>query len=216
MQSIVIIGAGGHAKAVIHTIEREGKYHIAGLLDANKEPGSLVYGYAILGDDTWLEQNAIRAGIIAIGDNAVRAAVSADLKSDYPDFQFITAIDPAAIIARGAEIGAGTVVMAGAIIGSDAVVGEHCIFYGHTCVEHDSVLESFVSLAPKATAGGQVRIGACTAIGIGATIIHMATIGEHTVIGAGATVVRSIPALCVAYGTPASAKRSRSAGDKYL
>ena len=216
MQSIVIIGAGGHAKAVIHTIEREGKYHIAGLLDSYKEPGSLLYGYAILGDENWLEHNSIRAGIIAIGDNAVRAAVYADIKSDYPDFQFITAVDPAAIIARGAEIGAGTVVMAGAVIGADTIVGEHCIFYSHTCIEHDSILESCVSMAPNAAAGGQVRIGACTAVGIGAAVIHQITIGEHSVVGAGATVVNSLPAYCVAYGTPAVAKRGRGAGDKYL
>ncbi len=218
MQTIVVFGAGGHAKAVIDTIEKEGRYQIAGLLDSHLLAGSFVYGYPILGDETWLRSAppTIIGGIVAIGDNWIRAKVVDKLKEQYPAFTFITAIHPAASIAKGARIGEGTVVMAGAVINSDALLGEHCILYPHASIDHDSEIEKFVAFAPKAVTGGQVRIGAYSAVSIGACIIHGRTIGTHTVIGAGATVVGDIPDFQVAYGTPARIIRERKPGERYL
>ncbi len=216
MDSIIIIGAGGHAKAVIHTVERENKWHIAGLLDSNKQPGTLHYGYAVLGDESWLEKHDVKKGIIAIGDNAIRAKTAASIKASCPDFQFITSIDPAAIIARGAVIGNGSVLMAGTVIGCDVQAGQHTVCYPNCSIEHDSVIYDSVSFAPQAATGGNVSIGSCTAIGVGASIIHGISIGEHCVIGAGSAVVRSVPSLYVAAGTPARLIRTRQAGERYL
>ncbi|NIK76099.1 FlaA1/EpsC-like NDP-sugar epimerase [Paenibacillus castaneae] len=38
MQNIIVYGAGGHAKAVIDTIEKASLYRIIGLLDGFKKP----------------------------------------------------------------------------------------------------------------------------------------------------------------------------------
>ena len=49
MNSIILIGGGGHCKSCIDVIESEGKYAIAGILDSIKRPGELVLGYHVLG-----------------------------------------------------------------------------------------------------------------------------------------------------------------------
>lgn len=218
MESIIVFGAGGHAKAVIDVIEKAGIYSIVGLIDSNKPVGTKVYGYSVLGNDDWIHQhhNDIYGGIVAIGDNFTRASITAAIKSHHPNFAFTAAIHPSASIARGASIGDGTVLMAGAIVGSDAVIGEQCVLYSGASIDHDSVIDSFVSFAPRAATGGNVRIGTCSAIAIGATIIHGRAIGEHSVIGAGSTVISDIPAYTVAYGTPAKAIRTRMSGESYL
>lgn len=218
LMNIVVFGAGGHAKSVIDVVEQEGRYRITGLLDANKPAGTEVYGYSVLGDESWLSAHmgTVTGGIVAIGDNWIRSTVAARLLAVRPGFTFISAIHPSASLARGATVGAGSVIMAGAVINSDAVIGEHCILYPNTSVDHDSAVGSFVSFAPKAATGGSVHIGHYTAIALGANIIHSVSIGDHTVIGAGATVITDIPSHTVAYGVPARCIRKREAGERYL
>lgn len=215
---IVVFGAGGHAKAVIDTIEKQGQYKIAGLLDANKSVGQMVYGYEILGDDSWMETHAssISGAIVAIGDNWIRGSIVHKLLLANPQLLFCTAIHPSAQIARGARIGAGSVIMAGAVVNSDTAIGEHSILYPGVSVDHDSHIGSFVSFAPKSATGGNVRIGQYSAVAIGTTIIHGITIGDHSVIGAGSTVLSDIPSQTIAYGTPAKPIRNREQGERYL
>lgn len=220
MDNILLIGASEHAKVVMDIIEKEGKYKILGLVDTYKPAGEDVFGYKILGAEDKLERlfqsGEIFGGIIAIGDNWIRYKMAEKIKSLAPDFRFVSAIHPSAVIARGVEIGAGSVLMAGVIVNSESKIGAHCILNTGASLDHDSVMGEFSSLAPGAVTGGKVFIGAFSAISLGANIIHGVKIGEHTVLGAGAVALKDIPGYCVAYGIPASVKKNRSAGDKYL
>lgn len=188
------------------------------MLDGYKPAGSLFYGYTILGDEAWLSEHAehVNSGIVAIGDNWKRSKVAAAIRSIHPHFRFATAIHPSASLAKGAVVGDGTVVMAGSIIGSDTITGEHCVLYSHASIDHDCSAGSFVTFAPKAVTGGNVKIGDYSVISLGAAVIHGLTIGEHTVIGAGSTVLSSIPSHVVTYGTPAKVIRNREIGESYL
>lgn len=218
MKSVVVFGAGGHAKVVIDIIEKSGQYEIAGLIDQHKPVGSEFCGYRVIGNESELLRHKEKwdGGIVAVGDNWSRARIVDKILKIDADFQFITAIHPSAQIARGAKIGVGTVIMPGAVIGSDAHIGEHCIINSQASVDHDSVLEDFVTLAPRATTGGNVHIGEYSAISLGACVIHAIKIGEQTVIGAGAVVVSDIDPYVVAYGVPAKVIRKRQAGESYL
>lgn len=64
--------------------------------------------------------------------------------------------------------------------------------------------------------GGNVTIGACTHIGLGAVITHGVTIGAHSVIGGNSFVGREIADHTVSYGNPARVIRPRNARDRYL
>lgn len=217
MENLVIFGAGGHAKSIIDIVERSGIGRIAGLLDGIKPAGIKVYGYEILGDQSYLAQDASITGVIVgIGDNWLRARAVESIRSVRIDCRFVSAVHPNASVAKGATIGDGSVIMAGAVVGSDAVVGEHSVLYTLSSLDHDSLTENFVSLAPHAATGGNVRIGSFGAIAIGARIVHSASIGEHTVIGAGATVLSDIDSYSIAYGTPARVVGKRTAGERYL
>lgn len=217
---IVVVGASGHAKVVLDVLEREGRFAVAGLLDAAKPVGAEWFGYRILGDVPDLPRLAgelsLAGGLVAIGDNWTRHRVVERIAQAVPGFAFVSAVHPRAAIARGASVGAGSVVMAGAVINSDARVAEHCIVNTRASLDHDSVLERFASLAPGVTTGGDVAIGAWAAISIGATILHGRRVGEHAVVGAGALVHADVPAYRVAYGVPARVIRERAAGDRYL
>lgn len=220
MERILLLGASGHAKLIIDTVEKEGRYFIAGLLDENKPRGTEWFGYPILGKITELaarmEEADARAGIVAIGDNWVRNQIASMVSRIAPEFSYVTTIHPSAQVARGVSMGEGTVVMAATAINADARVGRHCYVSTKASLDHDSEMGDFSSLGPGATVGGSVRIGAGSAIALGASVIHGIRIGEHTVIGAGATVVRDVGDRVVAYGVPVRVVRARTPGDKYM
>lgn len=220
MDKIVIIGSSGHAKVIIDIVEQEGRYKIAGLIDRYRKVGEQTLGYQILGREEELPElttrHALRGAIVAVGDNFIRAEVAARVGEICLDLPFLSAIHPKASIAKNVSIGEGTVIMAGVAVNPCCSIGRFCILNTNSSLDHDSVMEDFSSLAPRAATGGNCRIGGYSAVGIGAVLVHDIRIGAHTVIGAGSTALESIDSLKVAYGTPARAIRDRKPGDKYL
>lgn len=219
-EKLLIIGAGGHARSVIDTVQCEGRYEILGLLADNLDMGAEVYGYRVLGGlDTIAaiaNGNHCHQAIIAVGDNFQRERIATRLRGLDPGVHFSTTIHPAAVISPSAKLGEGVVIMAGVVINAGAVIGEGCLLNTRASIDHDCVLGEFASIAPGATLGGNVRVGARTAIGLGAGVIHKITIGADTVIGAGAVVVCDQPEGVVAYGNPCRTVRQRDCHSSYL
>lgn len=220
MAEIVVFGASDQAKCTIDILERTGDHRIVGLIDDNAAVGTPVYGYPVLGTTGELPglaaHHGFTGGLVAIGDNHVRARVVDRIVAALPGFEFVTAIHPFTSIGRDTRIGAGAVIMAGAVVNGSSVVGRHALINARASLDHDSVLGEFASLGPNSATGGRVRIGTGTAVAIGATVLHGRTIGAHTVVGAGATVIADLPDHVVAYGTPCRVVRERSTDEKYL
>jgi acetyltransferase-like isoleucine patch superfamily enzyme len=82
--------------------------------------------------------------------------------------------------------------MAGVTVNPCCSIGRFCILNTNASLDHDSSMNDFSSLAPRVATGGNCKIGACSAICIGATLVHGVSIGEHTVVGAGSTVLGDI------------------------
>ncbi|MFH4965327.1 acetyltransferase [Gaetbulibacter sp. M235] len=219
-QNIVVIGASGHAKVVIDILERENKYNIIGLIDSYKPKGMSIFQYKILGTENDLpdliKNFNFNAGIIAIGDNWIRKLVHDKITQLVPDFKYISAIHPSAIIGKNVTIGQGTVIMPGVIVNIDSKIGNFCILNTKASLDHDGDIKKFSSLAPNATVGGNVTIGSFSAICLGANIIQDITIGKHSIIGAGALVNRDVEDYKMVYGIPAKVIRTINEGEKYL
>jgi sugar O-acyltransferase (sialic acid O-acetyltransferase NeuD family) len=220
MKQVILFGAGGHAESVAGVIEAEGKNVIVGLIDSKKPIGSFAFGYEVLGREDHLPDIAnkvnIKEGLVCIGDNYQRQALTERIKNMIPDFNFITTIHPSAAVSLDVVLGSGTVVMAQAAINHGCRVGEGCIVNTKSSLDHNSVMEDFSSLAPGVTCGGQVHIGYCSAVGIGANILGKIAIGKHTVIGAGSLVNKNISDNKVAYGVTAQVVRDRNSDEPYL
>ena len=219
-KNIVVVGSSGHAKVAIDIIEREGRFHLVGLIDSFKPAGSTVFDYAILGSEaelpTLTRSLNLHGCFIAIGDNWQRHLMAEKVASLAPELAFVSPVHLAAQVARGVEIGEGTILMAGAVVNPDCRLGRFCIVNTRASIDHDGSLGDFASLAPGATLGGNVSVGAFSAIGLGANIVHQVNIGEHVVIGAGALVREDAPDHTVVYGVPAAVVRARQAGEPYL
>jgi sugar O-acyltransferase (sialic acid O-acetyltransferase NeuD family) len=219
-ERIIVVGAGGHARAVLDVIRSEGRYAVAGLLDSSRERGTHWLGAEVLGDESALPDLCraldTRLGLVAVGDNWQRRALMQRLEERVPGFAFASCVHPKASVAADALLGAGSVVMPGAVVVSGCRIGRGCIVNTLASLDHDGVMEDFASLAPGVVAGGNVHVGACAALSLGARVMHGIRIGPHAVVGAGALVLEEVPAQVVAFGVPARVIRPRALDEPYL
>jgi len=207
-QKLIVFGAGGHAKVVIDIIEQQGSYEIVGVLDDDvSRKGSRFFGYTLLGtraDLPALRSAQMHLAIVAIGDNARRAAVAALLTQQ--SWQFAAAVHPRACIGRGVDIGPGCVIMAGCVVNADAILGAHVIVNTGATIDHDCRIEEGVHIAPGCHLCGGVRVGRSSLLGAGATVTPGVTIGSKVIVGAGSAVIHDVADEAQVSGAPARAQ----------
>jgi len=215
MSRIVVVGGSDQGRQTIDVLECAGLHTIVGVVDPSRPVGSTVAGHPVVAADAL---DALRAEgfVVAVGDNWNRAGAVARVRAQRPGLELVSAIHPAAVVARDAIVAPGATLMAGAVVSNGCTVGEGVLIGTNASIDHDNTLGDYVSLAPGATTGGNVRLGSFTAIGLGANVIHTVDVGAHTVVGAGAVVLRDLPDHVVAYGVPAAVARTRADGEPYL
>lgn len=194
-----VIGAGGHAKVVLSTLQAAG-IKVDGILDDDPQKQGLeIFGVRVVGTINEAAELGKAKGILAIGDNYARQLLAKKLS----EWEWLTVVHPEAYVHPTARIGPGTVIFAGAIVQPDVSLGAHVIVNTGANVDHDCVVEDFVHLAPGVNLAGGIRIEEGTLIGVGAAVAPRVRIGAWTIVGAGAVVVKDLPSRVVAVGVPA-------------
>ncbi|CAH0232198.1 NeuD/PglB/VioB family sugar acetyltransferase [Roseomonas sp. CECT 9278] len=200
--AILVLGAGGHGKAVLDLL-MAGGWPIAGVLDGAPRVAA-VLGVPVLGDESRLPA-LLAAGVAAahpaIGHNAQRAAAAARLLA--AGFALPALVHPAATIGHGATLGEGAAVLARAVIGPEARIARLALVNTGAIVEHDCDIGEAAHVAPGAVLAGGVRIGAGALVGAGAVIRPGVRVGEGAIIGAGAAVLADVPPHETFAGVPA-------------
>ena len=204
MKEVVIIGAGGHAKAIADIIIKSGN-KVKGFLDDKIEVNTIIIKekkIKVIGNLQYIEtlkkENSKLYYIIGIGNNIIRNAISQKI-----DVKYYTAIHPSAIIGLDVEIGLGSTVMANVVINTNSKIGEHVILNTACIVEHDNIIKDFVHISPNASLAGNVVVNNYTHIGIGASVKNNIQIVANSIIGSGAAVVKDIKEQGIYVGVPA-------------
>ena len=193
---VVVIGAGGHAKVLISTLNASGRSVAAVVDDDDTKWGTDARGIRVgriepLGGH----------GIVGIGDNTQRREMARSLS-----FEWQTVVHPSAHVDPSAKLGRGTVVFAGAVIQPDAVIGDHVIVNTGATVDHDCVVGDYAHLAPGVHLAGSVHVGEGAFLGIGSVVSPGVRIGRWATLGAGAVAIRDLADGAVAVGVPARAR----------
>ena len=189
---ILLLGAGGHARACIDVIEQEGRFTIAGLVGLPSERGARVLGYPVLGTDADL------AGLLHDYTHALITV--GQIKTAEPRMRLFNllqengcalpvVVSPRAYVSPHATVGAGTIVMHGAVVNAAAVVGRNCIINSQSLVEHDAVVGDHCHISTAAAINSGVHIGSATFIGSNSSVRQIVSIGEGCLIGMGQRVL---------------------------
>jgi len=195
--SLLLIGAGGHARSCVDVIEQQGRYHIAGLVGLPEQRHAQHLGYAVIASDSELPELAktypyalITVGQIQTADHRIRLYQQAMQLG----FQLPVIIAPTAHVSRHAIIGAGTIIMHGAIVNAGARVGNNCIVNTRALIEHDATVEDHCHISTGAILNGDVTVGTGSFIGSGSVIKEGVSIGKGCLVGMGLTVRHSLSA----------------------
>jgi UDP-perosamine 4-acetyltransferase len=207
MRKLLILGAGGHGRAVSDLAVEVG-WTVAGHTDATgaSRPG-------ILGSDADIEKlartGAIDAAVVGIGNSALpRRAELFRLLHDS-GIAIPALVHPRAVLSRSCRVGDGSVVFAGCVLGAGVDMGVNGVCYAGVIVEHDSRIGDHCYLSPGAVVCGQVTLERGAFLGAGAVVVPGVRVGADAVVAAGAVVVDDVPAGATVIGVPAKPREVR-------
>lgn len=203
MSRLLILGAGGHGKVVAEAAETMNKWNEISFLDSAFPDLSKCLSWQIIGDLSSISTHADSetSFLVAFGDNKKRYCQLGLLKEEQ--LPIATIIHNSAVISKSAIVQDGTVILAGSIINAKANIGLGCIINTSSTVDHDCELGNAVHLSPGVNLGGSVRIGKCSWLGVGSSVINNISIGDNVTVGAGSVVVSDIEFNQTVVGVPA-------------
>lgn len=189
--SLILIGAGGHARACIDVIEHLDAFKIAGLIGTKKELQNECLGYRVIATDNDLPKLAkeYQYAIIAVGQiETAFARLCLYEQALVLGFELPAIISPTAYVSQHAVVGDGTIVMHGAIVNAGARVGNNCIINTRVLIEHDATVADHCHISTGAIVNGAANIGLGSFVGSGSIIKQGISLGKNCVLGMGIAV----------------------------
>jgi sugar O-acyltransferase (sialic acid O-acetyltransferase NeuD family) len=220
IESIILIGGGGHALVVLEAA-MESARSVRGFFDDDAH--AVAWSRAQLGRLGELAQASRHLAfdnderfVIAVGGLALRRRMIDELvapvappgqpsapSTNHAPRAAAAVVHPRAWISPSATLGLGVYVGPGAIVHAHARVADHVIINSGAIVEHECDIGVNAHIAPGAVLGGNVHVGPDTLVGIGARVLPGVKVGSAACVGAGATVLRDVPDRATVVGVPA-------------
>ena len=190
------VGAGGHARSVVDTIERSGQR-------VHAVHGAAVGGWhvPVIGDEGEAREQATKHGlrvVVAVGDNATRLR----LVQTWAEYQS-SVVAVTASVSQRARLDRASVVLEQAHVGPGAELLDATLVNTGAVVEHDTRIGRAVHLGPGSVVLGGAVVGDRTFIGALAVVLPGVVVGDDCVVGAGAVVTVDVPAGARVVGVPA-------------
>jgi sugar O-acyltransferase (sialic acid O-acetyltransferase NeuD family) len=196
---LILIGAGGHSRSCIDTIEQEGKYRIGGLVGLNQDVGSSQFGYEVLATDSELDDLAkqFQYAFLAIGQiHSPEPRIRLYEKLVAAGFVLPSIVAPSAYVSPHAKVGAGTIVMHGAILNAGVTVGNNCIINTQALLEHDSQVSDHCHISTGAILNGDTSVGTGSFVGSAAVIKEGVSVGAGSLVGMGLALRHNLGDAC--------------------
>ena len=207
MTDLVIIGAGGFGREMLHHIGRINKevaptWNFVGFIDdgaTSTKEGDTVLG----GLDTYLQMDKKVQYYIAIANMAIRERIANRCRE--AGFTAATIIMPIARISAGCELGEGCYLAA--VLKRNVKVGPFCMIQGGSVVGRDTEVGAFTSVMTGSYFGENVKIGKYNYFGLRCNVADGVTTADNCTFGACATVMEDTTVPGTYAGVPAVLKK---------
>ena len=196
MNDILLVGGGGHCKAVIDVLETTQAWRVAGIVERRDARMAAVMGYEVAGFDEDLAALRERCTFALVACGQIespqpRLRLFHALKA--AGFVLPAVISPKAHVARSATLAEGTIGMHSACVGPDARIGANTIVNTRALIEHDARVGSHCHVATAAVVNGGATVGDRTFIGSGAVCREGLAIGADCLVAIGERVIQPMP-----------------------
>lgn len=201
---IAFVGAGGHANSVFDCLDLN-KFEMVGVYDDKIKTENLQWPLlgTISDANKDFESKVFDKIFVAIGNNTIRSLIL-EKKLILPSNAFINVISPDAYVSPKANIlGHNIFIGRFSYIGPNSIISNNALVNTGAIIEHDVLLGSNSSLAPRAVINGFTEVGDNCEVATGAVIINGLSVTNNVVIGAGAIVVKNIVEAGLYLGVPA-------------
>ena len=184
-KTLLIIGAGGHGKAVAEAALLGGEWQRIAFADDRWPALRETFGWPVVSDVAGMAALEIQVAgaIAAVGNNAVREQLVKAIRA--AGLPLVTVVHPRACVSAAAVIGAGTAIMALAMVGVDAAIGEGAIVNANATVDHDASLGDFSHLGVGVQLAGGVKIGPRAWLQAGCSAGYQVVVGDGIVCAPG-------------------------------
>ena len=142
INSICIIGAGGHTRSLIALIRRATKYDIHSIYDKSQSSSKKeeILGIPVVNSSLSAlneTQYVISSGFPKVRENLYKTYVKNALKDNI--------MDPSVLILSSFEVGTANHLFAGVIINSEVEIGDNNLLNTGCIIEHESFLEVIIT-----------------------------------------------------------------------
>ena len=185
---ILLVGAGGHARALVEILRRQG-HEIA--VYCAPVPSAWLPDVPHVADDGAARGLSLDALVMGLGGTdpaALQGRLDLLLAYLSDGWQAPAIRHGAATIAEDAVLGPAATVLAGAIVQPAAKIAEGAIVNSGAIVEHDSEIGAGSHVAPGAIVLGGARVGSAALIGAGAVVLPGARVPDRGLVPALARV----------------------------
>lgn len=201
-QRAVVVGAGGHAAAVIDALAGQG-ISIVGCVDDNPElqGKEVVSGVKVVGASDALPsmfESGVATAFLGIGgigeegQDQIGVRVKVIRRLEEIGFSLPAVVSRHAYFGQDSTLGAGTVLFPGAVVGARCRIGAHVIVNQGAQVCHDCTLEDHVHITPGAILGGYCQVGAASIIGMSASLLLRTAVGRHCLVHNNAAIMSDV------------------------
>lgn len=196
---IVLIGNGGHARAVRDVIESITSYSIS--LGGRPTVAMVIEDsrkMAIVGC------GGCRHFVLGVGQiKSAQDRIDIVKQFSGDGVLWPTIISPHAYVSPTAKIGIGVVIMHGAVVNTGAEIRDFCIINTNAVVEHDAYVDDFCHISTGAIVNGGAGVGRESFVGSNAIVLNQVVIGDNVVLGAGSVACCTIAKPGIYRGNPA-------------
>ena len=139
------------------------------------------------------------------GPGRRRAAVEKAVAAGFDDF--MTLVDPTAIVAQSARISRGVWIQTGANVGAGTEIGEFALINRNCAIGHHCRFDAYATTGGGATVASRCHVKEGAVLGAGCVLIPNRVIGQDAIVGAGAVVIREVADRTTVAGNPAKVIR---------